>query len=398
MTDAHNGEGAIGAEAAADRAAVVTGTTGGHDVATGVRSMMRQARIPGLSIVVVDRDGVRYAAGFGSADLERGVPVTPGTRHPWFSMTKIATATAALRLADEGRLGLDEPVASYLDSTPLASFSGRLAAISTRQLLSHTAGLANPLPVRWIHRAEDPRPDSTAMTGALLARRGMFRSPPGSTAAYSNVGYLLAGEVISAVTGRSVEESLTELVIRPLGMTETAFSPPRDGAAVGYLNLPWPLQPTMSAILPASVRGARASRARPSGVQSSRVRPLRPFALDGAAYGGLVGSVLDVGRLLRLHLRDGEWDGAPVLARQTAQDMRVIVGRGRSFEHATGWFRQPRPGRRDYVEHFGTGVGFWNVARLYPEVGIGVAIMTNGTRSYPFHALMNGIADSVGRG
>jgi CubicO group peptidase (beta-lactamase class C family) len=132
------------------------------------------------------------------------------------------------------------------------------------------------------------------MTGALLARRGMFRRPPGSTAAYSNVGYLLAGEVISAVARRPVEDALTELVIRPLGMTETAFAPPLDGAAVGYLNLPWPLRPAMSGILPASVRGPRASRARPPGVgaarsHSPRVQPLRPFALDGAAYGGLVG-------------------------------------------------------------------------------------------------------------
>jgi CubicO group peptidase (beta-lactamase class C family) len=127
------------------------------------------------------------------------------------------------------------------------------------------------------------------------------------------------------------------------------------------------------------------------------VRSLRPFAVDGAAYGGLTGPVLDVGTFLRLHLGDGQLNGVRVLSTESARDMRRIRGRGRSFDHATGWFRARRRGRSDYLEHYGTGAGFWNVARIYPEAGIGVAIMTNSTRSYRFHDLFNTIAERFGR-
>jgi CubicO group peptidase (beta-lactamase class C family) len=358
-----------------------------NHLASDVLSMMRRSHVPGLSLTVVDRAGSRYSAGFGSADLQNGSPATPRTGYPWFSMTKLVTATAALRLADEGRLDFDGPVARHLDAVAAGASFEQLGAITTRQLLSHTAGLANPLPIRWIHPAANARPDSSAMTRALLGRRGMFAHPPGTTAAYSNVGYLVAGEVVSAVTGHSVEESLSELVLRPLRMAETSATTAPDNAAVGYLNAPWPLRPVMSVIVPRDIRGPR----------SAGVPSLRPFAVDGAAYGGLVGSVRDVGTFLRLHLGDGELDGTRILTPESARNMRTIVGHGRRFEHAIGWFRQPRPGRTDYVEHYGTGAGFWNVARIYPEAGIGVAIMTNGTRSFRFHDLMNGIADRFGR-
>ena len=73
-------------------------------------------------------------------------------------MTKIVTATAALRLADEGRLDLSAPVGQYGDHLKAPG----VGQPSVRQLLSHTAGLANPLPIRWAHRAEAAPPDPDA--------------------------------------------------------------------------------------------------------------------------------------------------------------------------------------------------------------------------------------------
>ena len=88
----------------------------------------------------------------GYADLAEGRESTVNDQYPWFSMTKIATATAAVRLHADGQLDLDAPVGTYLpDYRPT-----RHGHPTTRQLLTHTAGLANPLPIRWVRSEDQP--------------------------------------------------------------------------------------------------------------------------------------------------------------------------------------------------------------------------------------------------
>ena len=118
--------------------------------ATAIATMMRSANIPGLSVAVVDRDRLRFAAGYGLADRSSQRPATAATAYLWFSMTKIVTATAALRLADEGRLDLDAPAGEYLGELRMR----RAGQPTVRQLLTHTAGLSNPLPLGWAHPAD----------------------------------------------------------------------------------------------------------------------------------------------------------------------------------------------------------------------------------------------------
>ena len=339
--------------------------------------VMRSAAIPGLSIAVTDQSGTLSAQGFGFSDLAARTPATQATAYRWFSMTKLVTATAALRLADRGDLDLDAPIGEYLDE-------GRVHhPVSTRQLLTHTAGLANPLPVRWVHPATAPTPDQSLMLAQLLARRRMFARPPGGPARYSNVGYLAAAQIIAKVAGASFTDHVTETILQPLGMDATGFAHPEGDAAVGYLNLPRPLHPLLRKMLPPATVGAN----------HSGVRSLNPFLVDGAGYGGLVGPATDAARFLRLHLCDGQLDGVRILAPQTARQMRRIVSNGRRFDHATGWFkdRSHATKSQEYVEHYGSGAGFWNVARIYPDRGLGVVVMTNGSRRFDIQALMGHI-------
>jgi CubicO group peptidase (beta-lactamase class C family) len=118
------------------------------------------------------------------------------------------------------------------------------------------------------------------------------------------------------------------------------------------------------------------------GGSTGRWLALNPFLLDGAAYGGLVGSPEDAARLLLMHLRDGELDGHRSLSAEGAIDMRRITMRGRRFDLGLGWFV---PGnRRDadppFVEHMGGGAGFFNVMRLYPTAGVGAIVMGDATK------------------
>jgi CubicO group peptidase (beta-lactamase class C family) len=357
---------------------------GSYDVdalRAAVQEMMRKSRIPGLSIAVTRGNERAYVDAFGHADLADFEDAAPTTRYLWFSMTKLATATAALRLADEGRLDLDAPVSEQLPWLPL----GPEGAPTVRQLLTHTAGLTNPLPIRWVHPAADPAPNQSELVRRLVTRR-TFARPPGHEARYSNLGYLLVAEVIHQMTGQPFAEYVVSAVLQPLAMTSTSFDAAAGKAAVGYLNLPRPLPLVAAAALPSSLRGPT----------HGRVQSLRPFLVDGAGYGGLVGPVTDAARFLRMHLNDGQLDGTRILTAGTTRRMRGIVSRGRPFDHATGWFRKPT-GVDTYLEHYGTGAGFWNVMRIYPEQNLGIVMMTNSTVSYPFHQLMTAIAAAVSR-
>ena len=339
-----------------------------------IRTMMAKGGIPGLSVCVVDRDGVLLAGGYGSADLATATEATARTSYLWFSMTKIVTATAAVRLADEGRLDLAAPVGDYV---------GYLAAPgreqpSVLQLLTHTAGLGNPLPIRWVHLAESAPPDPEALLRRLMAKRRAYRYPVGRAARYSNVGYLALGQIIAVAAGVPFEAYVEQSILRRVGMDATGFRYAASaGRATGYVKGPRVMDPLLRLVLPRGIAGRR----------SGPYLALNPFYVDGPSYGGLVGDVLDAGAFLRMHLRDGEIDGERMLAPGTARAMRQVDHAGKPFDHGIGWFRRPSDRAGSWVEHFGAGAGFWNVLRLYPDRGLGVVLMSNSTRSYDFEPL-----------
>jgi CubicO group peptidase (beta-lactamase class C family) len=353
---------------------------------TTITGLMARHHVPGLSVAVTDAHRLLLADGFGSADLAAGRPATPGTGYLWFSMSKIATATAALRLADEGRLHLDAPIRSFVPT--YTARSGEEPRV--RQLLAHTAGAANPLPVRWVLPATASDADVSAFAQRILDRHGRPRRPAGGPARYSNLGYLLLAQVISRAAGEPFEQHIERHLLRPAGMTSTGFAH-RDGVdtATGYVRLPRAATPLLRAALPAGIVGDR---------HGAHVA-LRPFRVAGPGYGGLIGPVTDAARLLRLHLGDGTIDGRRLLTPGSVRAMRTITTPGRPFDLGLGWFRRPadRDGHPAFVEHWGTGGGFWNAMRLYPDLGLGMVVMANTTRPYDHHALMTALLPAFGR-
>jgi len=342
-----------------------------------IADLMARHRVPGLSVAVTSSTVMLHAEGFGYRNLAEGSPATAGTSYLWFSMSKIATATAAMRLVDEGRLDLDAPVDRFVPT--FRGSSGPPARV--RQLLDHTSGAPNPLPLRWIQPTGRVHDDATA---ELLARHGRPRRPAGGRARYSNVGYLVLAEVVASVAGQPFEDYVRDAVLEPTGMSGTGYLRPDDAeSATGYVRLPRVLDPALRRALPRGVVGAR---------QDGFVG-LESFRVTGAGYGGLVGSATDAARLVRLHLGDGAIDGRRVLEPQTARLMRDIRTPGRPFDLGLGWFRRARDRatRPVFVEHWGTGGGFWNAMRLYPGLDLGIVVMANTTHSYEHHALMDGL-------
>ena len=351
----------------------MTGSRGDDNPVEGFAAFVEQKRrmegVPGLSVAVVKGDRVVWAGGFGFADLASSLPASARTGYLWFSMTKIATATAVVRLAEEGRLDLDAPADEYYRAFKVVS---QPVPVSVRHLLGHSSGLANPIPIRWVYPASGPVPDRRAFVERLLAKNRKLRSVPGERASYSNLGYLVLGEVISEVSGMRYEEYVREEILVPLGMKGTGFSYPRGGeAATGYHPLrPW-LIPAFKAALPRGVVGQR----------HGRYVAFDPFYVKGPAYGGLVGSVEEAARLVILHLNGGQIGQTRLLTAASVREMQRLNSLGGKRDFGLGWFRaggawHERPA---FVEHLGGGAGFWNVMRLYPEESLGVVMMGNTT-------------------
>ena len=335
--------------------------------------------VPGLSVAVVKGERLVWASGFGVADLATSTRVTPQTSFLWFSMTKIATATAVMRLAEEGAIDLDAPADEYYRGFKVVS---QPTPVSVRHLLNHSSGLANPVPIRWVYPASGPVPDQRAFVERLLTKNRRLRFVPGERASYSNLGYLVLGEVISEISDMNYEDYVREEILLPLGMIQTGFSYLRAGGevATGYHPLRPLLTPIFRAALPRGVVGSR----------QGKYVAFNPFYVKGPAYGGLIGGVEEVARLVLLHLNGGQLGETRLLPAESVEEMQRTIPRGGKRDFGLGWFRagEARERRPAFVEHLGGGAGFWNVMRLYPEESLGVVIMGN-TTSYDHESILD---------
>jgi CubicO group peptidase (beta-lactamase class C family) len=341
-------------------------------------------KVPGLSAAVVREGEVVWIGASGLADVARQVAAAPGTVYLWFSMTKIATATAVVQLAERGLLELDEPVKHHVPQFPSE-------AVTIRHLLSHSSGLSNPVPVRWIHPAEAAAPDPHAFALGQLARHGKLKGTPGARASYSNLGYVVLGEVVASASGQSYERYVRDQLLAALGMARTDFRYRDDlaaHAATAY-QLRWsPLTPLYRLMLPKGIVGPK----------QGRFVSFNRFCVDGASYGGLIGSVEDAARFLTLHTSGGAVGAGSVLSPESVASMQKVTATGPKLDVGLGWFRRHSDRKLSvpYLEHLGGGGGFFNMMRLFPDQKLGVVVMGNAT-SYDHQRIAAAVVEQFGR-
>ena len=310
-----------------------------------VRSL--RPRAPGVVVVIVDENGVRESAAIGMADIARGAAATIETPWAWFSMTKVFTVTAAMRMAARGEIDLDEPASKYVPELAHLEPADGSARITPRLLMSHRSGIRNPLPLRWIRRASDPMPDVEELAARRLRENRRLRFEPGTRAKYTNLGMLVMGAVMQRAARTPFATIVAREVLEPLGMSRTSFERPSD-TAVGYHRRFSPMRFVIA-------RWA-------VGPSYGRWVSTTPFLVDGAPFGGLVGPASDLARFVALHLGD---DPAAVAMR----------------EQGLGWFRHLKAKRGDppSLEHAGGGPGYCDVMRVYPTLRRGVIVLGNAT-------------------
>ena len=205
----------------------------GGDLGVLIGDQMSRAGIPGMAVAAVSDGRVRFARGYGLADIATGRPVTARTMFHIASVTKVITATAVMQLVQSGLADLDAPVAPYLNFGLVNPRYPDLA-ITLRQLLSHTSGLSDAMYYDVDIRV--PGRDATQPLGDLLADflmpGGRFYSATktfsdarsGAAWDYCNLGYGLAGYVASRIAGEDLRTRTRRTIFAPLGLRNTSWT------------------------------------------------------------------------------------------------------------------------------------------------------------------------------
>jgi CubicO group peptidase (beta-lactamase class C family) len=165
------------------------------------------------------RDGrFVFRKGYGMANLDYAIPNSPDMVYYVGSVSKQFTAAAIALLAQEGRIGLDDPVRKHIPE--LRDYG---APLTIRHLVHHTSGLRDIYTLMSLGgiRMEDVFPDDEAL--ALIARQRELNFAPGDDYLYSNSGYWLLGQIVERITGESLREYARRVMFEPLGMTSTHF-------------------------------------------------------------------------------------------------------------------------------------------------------------------------------
>jgi CubicO group peptidase (beta-lactamase class C family) len=345
-----------------------------------MREFIEHRVSPSLAVIAVRGDDTVIAHGYGWSDLAQARKASAETIYLYCSMTKLFTATASMQLCEHGLIDLDRAVKTYLPHIPLQHPSGH--EVTVRHLLSHSSGLANPIPVSWVHLAEEPAVNLDDFTKRLLTKYHRLTFEPGSRYAYSNLGYLVLGLVIERMSGQSYMDYIRQHILDVLDMHRTCFSYVHlqdEDIATGYVRLL-----SMMGIL-----GHFMVDRQIFGVTRKRYTAFRRFLIDGAPYGGLLGPVCDIGNFLKAYLNDGAFQGRHLLDQTSIAEMfqpqqnnrgeeLSTSGRERSQRIGLGW-HLAGDGERRFCYHLGGGAGYRSELRIYPSLGYGICVMGNET-------------------
>jgi CubicO group peptidase (beta-lactamase class C family) len=322
------------------------------------------SKTPGLQYLIVSPRGTVFEYAGGLADLSAKRPMTPETSLMAYSMSKTITAAAVLQLAGAGRIDLNAPLDRYVDAQPYGP------EITVRQVLSHTSGIPNPIPLRWVHpAAEHASFDEAAALAAVLRRHPRAAFAPGAKYAYSNIGYWLLGSVVARASGESFVSCVTERVLQPLGLTSRDIGYVIEDPAAhatGYLE---------KYSLVNLIKGAVIDRALVGEYRGSWLE-IRPHYPNGPAFGGLVGTARGFGAFLgdQLQSHSRLFDAA---TRTLFYEPQRTAG-GRTIAMTLGWHTGSL-GASPFFYKEGGGGGFHCMMRVYPAARIGSVVMANAT-------------------
>jgi D-alanyl-D-alanine carboxypeptidase len=308
--------------------------------------------LPGVVVGVVADQELVWAQGFGFADVQGRVPMSPSTRFRMASHSKLFTATAVMQLREEGKLRLDDPVSQYLPWFRVKPAGDDDGPITLEQLLTHSSGLPREAGDHW-SSGEFP---TEAEVRALVADREAAFAPQVRWK-YSNLAYTVAGFVVEQVSGERWADYVHRHIYGPLGMDDSSVDRDVPGLAVGY------------------------GRRMPDGT-----RELMPFtdARGMAAATGITSTVGDMAKFVSAQFRRGPRGGAQILSTGSLREMHRLRSLENNWTSGNGiGFAVSRVDGKSYVGHGGGYPGYTTQTLIQLDDRVGVIVLTNTNDSNP---------------
>jgi len=355
----------------------VVRVAGQPDAAFDIAERMRYWHVPGVSVAIIDNFQIVYARGFGVTEFGGGVPVDTTTLFLAGSISKPVFATGAMRLVQDGRLSLDDDVNGKLKSwrLPDSKFTEK-EKVTLRRLLSHTAGLT----VWGFPGYEAGKPVPTVpqvLDGAAPANTDAVRNDttPGARWLYSGGGITIAQLLTTDVTGEAFPALMKRLVLAPVGMTRSTYENP----------------------LPAS-------RHREAATGHERIDTPVPghfHTYPEMAAAGLWTTASDLARwaIALSHSYNGQ---GGILSRASAREM--ISRQGSPAQQYGGGAYGLGIGVENEgtdsvaFSHGGRDEGFVATVRMWPTLGRGYVVLTNGVSGSLLNEITRAFAEVYGTG
>jgi CubicO group peptidase (beta-lactamase class C family) len=301
-----------------------------------IKAAMAQQKIPGVALLITSHDKVVKTEAYGMSDLELSVPMKSGMLFESGSIGKCFTSTVIMQLWEQDKIGLDDPLSKYIEHTP-----DNWKDIKIRNLLGHTSGLKDYALVPGIGLAEEWTKEQWFAKMITLS----LDFPTGSAWAYSNSNYLLLGLIAEKITGKSIDDLISERIFKPLDMNH---SPVADNSPI-IVN-------------------------RVSGYWSTSDGTIVNGIRIGHGYGdgGRLNTCADLATFERA-LREGK-----LVKPETLKLMRTpgVLPSGRKLPYGFGWFVRTTNGH-PYISHGGNTGGCGSSIFRVPEKDLTIIVMTN---------------------
>jgi CubicO group peptidase (beta-lactamase class C family) len=324
-------------------------------VQMAVRRYEARPEFVGLSVAVARGDHLIVDEGVGIADLEWKAPTDAKSPFRIGSLTKQFTAAAIMKLREQGKIGLDDPLSKYLPD-----FDTKGHTVTIRQLLTHTSGIPNYTAQPGFFAQEAPL-DLTDQQVLATIQGVPLDFDPGAKWEYSNTNYYLLGMIVAKLSGMAYADYLQQAFFRPLGLTHTRYgatAPIIPERAQGYSYLPATHEHLNSAAISMNVPGGAGALISTAGdLVRWQIALTGGRAVTAASYHEMIASAVPTGQ------GDGRYGFG--------------LGIGTQLGHQV-------------ISHSGGINGFNSVLSYVPDIGLRIAVISN-SDALPSDAVGNDI-------
>jgi CubicO group peptidase (beta-lactamase class C family) len=346
-----------------------------------IPEFMREGRIPGLSVAIVQDGKVIYSQGFGSRDPARTLPATPDTLYGIGSCTKSFVALAAMQLVEKGKIKLNDPASDYVPFK--LGYKGK--PITIHHLLSHSSGVPN-LATSTIGLSRGVGVDIGVPWGTaddfyrvVNSAIDEIAADPGERFFYSNEGFRVIGNIIQEVSGVPFHEYIRENILKPLGMKRSTlvkheFDADPDRMIAHWKRTDGTLQPTRFPYPDVSEN---------------------PSFSWNAAAGGLIAPMTELTTYLAALMNGGVHKGKRLASEESIE--RMFTSHIKYAEtywgmsgYGYGWSVLPDFHGHKQLNHGGSLLVATAHLAMVPDLKLGVAMAANTSRP-PFATIADGI-------